>query len=42
MESATKLLAIIMTFGEAFAYIYSGQYGDISTLGFVNASIIMC
>jgi len=24
MESATKLLAIIMTFGEAFAYIYSG------------------
>jgi protein transport protein SEC61 subunit alpha len=24
MESATKLLSIFMTFGEAFAYVYSG------------------
>jgi len=24
MEGATKLLAIFMTFGEAFAYVYSG------------------
>lgn len=30
-----------MTFGEAFAYVYSGQYGDVSQLGFFNATLII-
>ena len=35
------VLSIIMTFGEAFAYVYSGQYGPIGELGVANASIII-
>lgn len=31
-----------MTFGEALAYVYSGQYGPIADLGYiVSASIVL-
>ena len=30
-----------MTFGEALAYVYSGQYGPISEIGYFNSSFIV-
>jgi len=40
-NGATKLLGMIITFGEAAAYVLSGMYGDISDLGVSNASLII-
>nr|QWE91223.1 Sec61 alpha 1 subunit [Placidida sp.] len=40
-EGAQKLLGIVITLGEAVAYVFSGMYGDVSTLGFVNAILII-
>lgn len=28
-ESSQKLLAMILAFGEAFAYVWSGNYGNL-------------
>ena len=30
-----------MTFGEALAYVYSGQYGPVAQLGLANAFLIV-
>jgi protein transport protein SEC61 subunit alpha len=30
IDVASTLLSILMTFGEALAYVYSGQYGPVS------------
>ena len=40
-EGAQKLLAIILAFGEAFAYTWSGAYGYISDIGVGNAMLII-
>jgi protein transport protein SEC61 subunit alpha len=36
-----KLLGIIITIGEALAYLLSGMYGDLADIGAVNAILIM-
>ncbi len=38
---ASKLLSLLLTFGEAFAYIYSGNYGRIEDIGHFKALIIL-
>jgi protein transport protein SEC61 subunit alpha len=38
---AQKLFGIIITVGEAIAYVMSGMYGDLNTLGLGNAILIM-
>jgi len=38
---AQKLFGIIITIGEAVAYVMSGMYGDVSTLGAGNAILII-
>lgn len=40
-QGAQKLFGIIITAGEAIAYVMSGMYGDVATLGIGNASIII-
>ena len=35
------MLAIIIAFGEAFAYTWSGAYGSISDIGAGNAMLIV-
>jgi protein transport protein SEC61 subunit alpha len=40
-QGAQKLLGILITIGEAVAYVLSGMYGDISELGAGNAIIII-
>jgi protein transport protein SEC61 subunit alpha len=40
-NGASKLLAILMTVGQAIAYIGSGMYGDLGTLGPVNALLLL-
>ena len=30
-EAVTKVFSILISFGEAIAYVFSGQYGDIIT-----------
>mmetsp|Transcript_68110 Transcript_68110/g.79243 ORF Transcript_68110/g.79243 Transcript_68110/m.79243 type:complete len:475 (+) Transcript_68110:27-1451(+) len=40
-EGAQKLLGLIIAFGEAIAYIWSGMYGDLSDLGAGNAILII-
>lgn len=40
-QSAQKLFGIIITFGEALAYILSGSYGDLNELGIFNATLIL-
>lgn len=37
-----KLLGIIITIGEALAYLLSGMYGDLADIGAVNAILILC
>src|SRR3546814_20061887 len=32
-QGAQKLFAILITIGEAVAYVFSGMYGDLDTLG---------
>eukprot|EP00928_Gymnodinium_smaydae_P020624 TRINITY_DN17975_c0_g2_i1.p1 TRINITY_DN17975_c0_g2~~TRINITY_DN17975_c0_g2_i1.p1 ORF type:complete len:477 (-),score=97.34 TRINITY_DN17975_c0_g2_i1:92-1522(-) len=39
--AAQKLLAILITLGEAFAYVVSGMYGPPSTLGFGGCIVII-
>lgn len=38
---AQKLFGILITIGEAIAYVVSGMYGDLNTLGAGNAILIM-
>lgn len=40
-SAAQKLLAILICFGEAIAYVGSGMYGDLATLGSGNALLIV-
>ena len=36
-----KLLAILITVGEALAYVFSGMYGSVGDLGIINALLIV-
>lgn len=40
-NGAQKLFGILITIGEAIAYVVSGMYGDINTLGAGNAILII-
>jgi protein transport protein SEC61 subunit alpha len=40
-NGALKLFGILITLGEAVAYVISGMYGDLSTLGAGNALLII-
>jgi protein transport protein SEC61 subunit alpha len=40
-QGAQKLLGILITAGEAMAYLFSGMYGDVSALGGGNAILIV-
>eukprot|EP01083_Nonionella_stella_P056086 147880_1 len=40
-QGAQKLFGMLITVGEALAYVLSGMYGDIATLGAGNATIIV-
>lgn len=40
-QGAQKLFGIIITIGEAVAYVMSGMYGDVSVLGAGNAILII-
>jgi protein transport protein SEC61 subunit alpha len=40
-EGCQKLLAIILAFGEAFAYTWSGAYGSLDQIGAGNALLII-
>lgn len=40
-NSAQKLAGLLVTLGEAVAYVSSGVYGDFSELGFINSIFIV-
>jgi len=40
-QGATKLFGIIITLGQANAYVLSGMYGEVSELGFLNCFLII-
>ena len=40
-DGATKLFGFIITIGEAVAYVLSGMYGELSSLGALNAYLII-
>jgi len=40
-EGATKLFGILITFGEAIAYVFSGMYGDINLIGVTNCMLLI-
>ena len=40
-QGAQKLFGILITNGEAIAYVVSGMYGDLNTLGAGNAILIV-
>lgn len=40
-QTAQKLLGMIITVGQGGAYIMSGMYGDLNSLGYVNAFLIL-
>ena len=40
-EATTKLFGIIITFGEAIAYVMSGMYGDIAIIGVFNSFLLI-
>jgi protein transport protein SEC61 subunit alpha len=41
LKATTKFFGILLTFTQAFLYVYSGAYGSISELGMVKASLIV-
>jgi len=41
MAGAQKLLGVLITIGEAVAYVVSGMYGDVRELGPTNAVLII-
>lgn len=40
-QGAEKLLGVLITVGQALAYVVAGMYGDISDLGVGNALLIV-
>ena len=40
-EGAQKIVAMILAFGEAFAYVWSGAYGNLQDIGPGNAMLII-
>ncbi len=40
-EAATKVFGILISFGEAIAYVFSGQYGDINNIGVLNCMLLI-
>jgi len=40
-QGAQKLFGMLITMGEAVAYVMSGMYGDLATLGSMNAILII-
>ena len=40
-NGAQKLLGVLITIGEAVAYVVSGMYGDVRELGAINATLII-
>lgn len=40
-KGAEKLLGVLITVGEAVAYVLSGMYGDVKTIGVLNAVLII-
>lgn len=40
-QASQKLFAIIITLGEALAYLLSGMYGNVSEIGLVNSVLII-
>jgi protein transport protein SEC61 subunit alpha len=40
-EGATKVFGILISFGEAIAYVFSGQYGDINNIGVINCMLLI-
>lgn len=40
-DGATKIFGFLITIGEAVAYVISGMYGDLSSLGAFNAYLII-
>ena len=40
-QASQKLFAIIITLGEALAYLLSGMYGNVSEIGLVNSILII-
>ena len=40
-EAATKVFGILISFGEAIAYVFSGQYGDINNIGVINCMMLI-
>ena len=40
-EATTKLFGIIISFGEAIAYVMSGMYGDLATIGAFNSFLLI-
>jgi len=40
-QGAQKLFGILITVGEAIAYVFSGMYGDLATIGAGNAILII-
>jgi preprotein translocase subunit SecY len=41
LNGANKLLGVLITIGEAVAYVVSGMYGDVRELGATNAVLII-
>lgn len=41
LQGAQKLLGVLITIGEAVAYVVSGMYGEVKDLGAVNAILII-
>jgi protein transport protein SEC61 subunit alpha len=40
-NGAEKLLGVLITVGQAVAYVVAGMYGDLSELGLGNAILIV-
>jgi protein transport protein SEC61 subunit alpha len=40
-EAATKVFGVLISFGEAIPYVFSGQYGDINNIGVINCMILI-
>ncbi|CAM6000247.1 unnamed protein product [Sphagnum balticum] len=40
-EGAQKLAGVVIAFGQAFAYTWSGMYGELSAIGAGNAILIV-
>jgi protein transport protein SEC61 subunit alpha len=41
LKMANKFFAILLTFSQAFVYVYSGAYGNINDLGVFKASLVV-